>query len=168
MVELIVAMVILVTLCATAFFVFHGARSSASVKETTAAAGSYSGAIASFKLDHAGRVPTFGNATDWPVAADGPLMQTLGPNNKPNRYIRGGAPGAVTDRRVVISTGAPAVQPIEAKGWIQYVPAPDQRSFQLRTFTRDAANLPWAPGCAFSDGVAMPAAGASTAPAPCT
>lgn len=148
LVEMVVAMLIMAVLAAAVILLFHGARRTSAAKAAQAAGASYSGAISAFKLDHVGRVPTIGNANDWPVVAAGPIMS---PTTK-TPYIRSGAPAPVTSNQVGLATTAPAASDPTHLGWLQYVAPAGARTFELVVYTRDDVTKPWTKSCSFGDG----------------
>jgi prepilin-type N-terminal cleavage/methylation domain-containing protein len=108
MVELLVVMVILAILLAIAIPTFRSGRQTAVTKNTIVSAQTYRDAINGFKLDHSNRAPTIGAANDWPAATSlGPRQPNLS-GSAVLRYMRTGAPDAVTKGMVNIAAGAPS------------------------------------------------------------
>ncbi len=131
MIELVIVTVIVLALMGIAMLAFRGARTSTDNTIVKTAAQSYAEVIDSFALDHAGRVPVYGNETDWPTNAidRGPVKPspTVGAATGTNTYLGRSVPEAVTGTSVdwvtsVTPNGTPPAT--GTRGVLRYVTAP--------------------------------------------
>ncbi|MCW2956249.1 MAG: hypothetical protein JWO69_1118 [Thermoleophilia bacterium] len=105
LVELIVVMVIVAILAAITMMSFGSSKDAANRGKVVAVAQSYDQAIASFALDHTGRMPVPGSR-DWPTVTRGPVEPSITVGGAQQPYMRT-IPEAVGDGVVAVQTTRP-------------------------------------------------------------